>query len=73
LGIIKAQEYIFDIDVDFVFDSRLILDIHYKVFGDLYEWAGKWRDIVTNIGIRPQKIPYAIIEYAVQVNYLKSR
>src|ERR1700722_9178791 len=73
LGIIKAQEYIFDLNIDFVFDSKLILDIHRVAFEELYEWAGKWRNQVTNIGIAPSKVPYAIIEYAEQVSYLKDK
>ena len=72
LGIIQAQEYILDLSVDFVFDSKLILDIHKVVFGVLYEWAGKWRNQITNIGIDPTKVPYAVVEYADQVNYLKN-
>jgi cell filamentation protein len=38
-GVLRAQQYILDLDTDFVFDNRLILDLHQMVFGDLYEWA----------------------------------
>lgn len=72
LGIIRAQQYILDLDANFVFDSRLILDLHHIVFGNLYLWAGKWRNVVTNIGIDVGKIPYAIAEYADHVNYMKN-
>ncbi|WP_162276866.1 Fic/DOC family protein [Mucilaginibacter pedocola] len=73
LGILRAQEFILDLDLDLVFDTKLIIDIHKAVFTGLYDWAGKWRSQVTNIGIAPQKVPYAVIEYAEQVNFLKSR
>jgi len=72
LGIIRAQQYILDLDTDFIFDRQLILNLHRIVFGDLYAWAGKWRNIGTNIGIEAGKIPYAIAEYADQVNYMKN-
>jgi cell filamentation protein len=35
LGVLRAQEYILDLDLDFVFNIRLILDIHTIVFGEL--------------------------------------
>jgi cell filamentation protein len=72
LGIIRAQQYILDVDTDFIFDRQLILNLHQIVFGDIYAWAGKWRDIGTNIGIEAGKIPYAIAEYADHVNYMKN-
>jgi len=72
LGVIRAENYILDLDIDFVFDTRLILDIHVLVFGELYDWAGKWRTQDTNIGILKERVPYAAVEYAEQVNYFKN-
>ena len=43
LGIIRAEEFILDLHLDFVFDRNLVLTIHITAFGHLYEWAGKWR------------------------------
>ncbi|MGI8950068.1 MAG: hypothetical protein ACR2FN_00640 [Chitinophagaceae bacterium] len=59
LGIIRAEDYILDLDINFVFDVRLILDVHTIAFGELYEWSGKWRTVDTNIGIAKEKIPFA--------------
>lgn len=70
LGVIRAEEFILDLPVDFIFDVMLVLDIHTTAFGHLYEWAGKWRSEGTNIGIDKENIPYAMIEYCDQVNYL---
>jgi len=72
LGVIRAESHILDLDIDFIFDTRLILDIHVLVFGELYDWAGKWRTQDTNIGIPKERVPYATIEYAEQVNYFKN-
>ena len=72
LGIIRAEDYILDIDIDFIFDSKLVLDIHIIAFGELYDWAGKWRTEGTNIGIDKECIPYTMAEYANQVNYFKN-
>lgn len=72
LGIIRAEEAILDLPLDFVFDVKLVLDIHTTAFGHLYEWAGKWRTEGTNIGIDKEKVPYAMAEYCEQVNYFKN-
>lgn len=72
LGIIRAEDAILDLPLDFVFDVKLVLDIHITAFGHLYEWAGKWRTEGTNIGIDKEKVPYAMIEYCDQVNWLKN-
>ena len=72
LGIIRAEEFIIDLETDVVFDVSLILKIHRIAFHHLYEWAGKWRNQRTNIGIEKEKIPYSITEYAEQVEYFKN-
>ncbi|MGZ3854086.1 MAG: Fic/DOC family protein [Flavisolibacter sp.] len=72
LGIIRAEEFILDLPLDFVFDVKLVLDIHTIAFGHLYSWAGKWRTEGTNIGIDKEKVPYAMVEYCDQVNWLKN-
>jgi cell filamentation protein len=63
LGIIRAEEFILDLQVDVVFDVKLVLDIHTIAFGHLYLWAGKWRTEGTNIGIDKEKVSYAMVEY----------
>lgn len=72
LGIIRAEEFIMDLETDVVFDVSLILQIHRKAFQHIYDWAGKWRNQGTNIGIDKEKIPYAVAEYAEQVEYFKN-
>ena len=72
LGIIRAEEFILDLPIDFVFDIRLVLDIHIISFGHLYQWAGRWRTEGTNIGIDKEHVPYAMAEYTEQANYLKN-
>jgi cell filamentation protein len=58
--------------MDVIFDIPLVLKIHRIAFGHIYEWAGKWRNQGTNIGIEKEKIPYAMAEYAEQVEYFKN-
>ncbi len=73
LGIIRAEEAILDLSLDFVFNVKLVLDIHTTAFGHLYEWAGKWRTEGTNIGVDKEKVPYAMTEYCDQVDYVKEQ
>ena len=55
LGIIRAEEFIIDLETDVVFDVSLILKIHRIAFHHLYDWAGKWQNQGTNIGIEKEK------------------
>jgi len=71
-GVLDTQQHLLELETNFAFDNTLILNIHRAVFGELYDWAGKWRTIITNIGIEPGKIPFAVMEYADQVDYLKN-
>jgi len=71
-GILRAEEFILDLDIEFVFDVWLILNIHTIAFGELFVWAGKWRTEGTNIGIEKEKVYNAMIEYSEQVNYFKN-
>ncbi len=42
-GIIKAEEFIYELEEDTILTIELILDLHKIAFSHLYEWAGKWR------------------------------
>ncbi len=39
------------------FSSANLIKIHQAMFGDVWEWAGKYRKEVTNIGCHPYMIP----------------
>lgn len=41
LGIIRAEEFILDLPLDFVFDVKLVLDIHTTAFGHLTDMIAK--------------------------------
>jgi cell filamentation protein len=72
-GIAKAEVFIQNLDEDVNFDTTLILDIHRIAFGELYDWAGKWRNIEVQVGkLTPptaMKIPFLMYQYADDVNY----
>jgi len=37
-------------------DTYELLDLHRAMFGEVFEWAGETRTIVTNIGVPPEQI-----------------
>ena len=42
-GLVKAELFVFGLDVELQISTSLILEIHRIAFGKLYDWAGKWR------------------------------
>ena len=42
--------------LDKLLDCMYLRDLHKSMFGDVWEWAGKYRQRVTNIGVAPTHI-----------------
>ena len=40
-----------------LFNTEVILQLHRKMFCDVWEWAGEYRRTETNIGVAPHRIP----------------
>jgi len=56
------------------FNPPFLLKIHASMFGEVWEWAGKYRKTnVIPIGIEPFKIPMAMVELAQDVLYWLQR
>ena len=72
-GIAKSEIMIQELDEDADFDISLILNIHRTAFGELYEWAGKWRTIEVRVGKlnppHPSQVPNLMYQYADDLNY----
>ena len=49
-GIAKAELYIFELDTEISVSTTLLLEIHKIAFGQLYDWAGKWRNNDVTVG-----------------------
>ncbi len=56
MGITRAKAYVIKIYDDVEINIDLIKDLHKKAFGQLYDWAGKIRTTITNIGVPPFQI-----------------
>lgn len=40
-----------------ILDERFMLDLHRRMFGDVWRWAGRYRTTERNLGISPWEIP----------------
>ncbi len=49
-GIALAELFVFELDVDIEVSNSLLLEIHKIAFGELYDWAGKWRASEVTVG-----------------------
>ncbi|MFT2011461.1 Fic/DOC family protein [Pontibacter sp. 13R65] len=72
-GVLRAEEYMLDLDFPVEITTSLILDIHRTAFGEIYEWAGKWRDKDLQVGsyIPPKhfNVPRLMAEFTYDLNY----
>ncbi|MCP4460114.1 MAG: hypothetical protein GY816_19135 [Cytophagales bacterium] len=72
-GIIRAEEFMYDLDESIELTSSLILQLNKTAFGHLYEWAGKWRTSDFKVGshIPPpyQEVPSLIYQFLEELNF----
>jgi len=58
----RAASALFDdirsgaLDIDEVLTDHFVRDLHRRLYGDLWEWGGRFRLTQTNIGIAPEQI-----------------
>lgn len=43
-------------DLEALLQWQFVRDAHYRMFGEVWNWAGKSRRVITNIGVEPQQI-----------------
>ncbi|TPE41071.1 Fic/DOC family protein [Pontibacter mangrovi] len=72
-GVLRAEEFMLDLDFPVKISTSLILDIHRTAFGEIYEWAGKWRNKDLQVGFyTPPKffdVPRLMSEFIYDLNY----
>jgi len=65
-GITKAELFVFGLDTEIEISTTIILDIHKTAFGELYDWAGKWRNVNVTVGQLVPPEPAQIIHLMYQ-------
>ncbi|HWL46031.1 MAG TPA: mobile mystery protein B [Ilumatobacter sp.] len=48
--------------VDRLLDVSFVNQVHRRMFGDVWKWAGKFRLVVTNIGVEPMHIQTSLYQ-----------
>lgn len=76
-GIIKAEEFIYDLEESTEISTELILQLHKVAFGNLYDWAGKWRQSDFKVGshLPPsyQNVPTLMYQFIEELNFRLSK
>lgn len=44
-------------NIETLLDDMTLRVIHKEMFGDVWEWAGAYRRLMTNIGVMPEQVP----------------
>jgi cell filamentation protein len=72
-GITKAELYVFGLDTEVEISTALMLDIHKTAFEELYDWAGKWRNVNVTVGQltppEPLQIIHLMYQFIDNLNY----
>jgi cell filamentation protein len=72
-GVIRAENYLYDLPEETNFTVALLLDLHRAVFGHVYEWAGQYRRSNPNVGnfLPPpfQQVPTLLYQFAEEVQH----
>lgn len=50
-------------------DAMLIRDIHKRMYGDVWKWAGSYRTVMTNIGVLPNQIGVELYKLVGDLKY----
>lgn len=65
-GITKAELYVFGLETEIKISTTLILEIHKTAFEELYDWAGKWRNVNVLVGQLTPPAPAQIVHLMYQ-------
>ena len=78
LGVARVERYLleeFDYPVDL--SVALLQDLHQRAFGHLYDWAGRWRTQVPNVGayLPPPaaQVPQLLYEFVDELRHRQAR
>ncbi len=65
-GLAIAEFFVLEMDIETMISTSLILQIHQIAFGELYDWAGKWRTIQVMVGQIEPPAPNQILQQMYQ-------
>ena len=72
-GIGLAEMLLFEMNTELIISVDTILSLHRRVFESLYDWVGKWRMILVNVGKLelplPHQIPNLMYQFLDNLNF----
>ena len=72
-GVIRAENFLYDLPEETDFTVALLLDLHRAAFGRVYEWAGQYRRFNPKVGsfLPPpfQQVPTLLYQFADEVQH----
>ena len=76
-GVARAELVLQQLEEDAILDITFLLQLHRTAFGELYEWAGKWRTLEVQVGNHvppgPARIPNLMYQFSEELDFrLKS-
>ena len=67
-NILEADRWVFQRKRK-VLDERFLCNLHKRMFGDIWKWAGKYRSTPRNLGVEPWKIQTEVFQLLDDVRY----
>ncbi len=72
-GIALAELFVLQLDSETLISTGLLLEIHRIAFGELYDWAGKWRTTNVIVGQieppQPYNVPQLMYQFIDNLNF----
>jgi cell filamentation protein len=72
-GVIEGEKFIINLDENIRISASLLLQVNKISFGNIYAWAGKWRDqsvqVDTFLPPEPAQIPNLIYQFTDELNH----
>ena len=68
-GILEADQWAFSRRRGDVLDEKFLIDLHRRMFGEVWRWAGSFRRTERNIGVQAYRIPMDLRQLLDNVRY----
>lgn len=68
-NIVQAQVWLMSNKNKDIYSDVFLRNLHKKMFGDVWKWAGKYRETERNIGVAPYQIPIKLMQLFEDAKY----
>lgn len=68
-NIVQAQLWLLSNKNKDIFSTTFLCNLHKKMFGEVWKWAGEYRTTERNIGVAPYQIPIKLMQLFDDIKY----